>query len=153
MDNKIEKAIELSNNLAILLSLVFKETKNIMEKLGYKLTIEDFLIFKVCISNPNLTLSEIAKLIDKDLGNFTRTVKKLENQKLLKINISAKDKRKKYTEIYNNEVKKILFKAMKENKMENLYNISYESLNEFNEIIKIILNNRRKNENIENKKR
>lgn len=110
---------------------------------GFKITIDQWLIIKTILENPNITQQEIAKNVFKDNASVTRIIELLVKSEYLERRDNPDDRRKSNL-IVTDEGKSIIYKVQDlvlDNRKNALDTISTEELETMNLALKKIIRN------------
>lgn len=110
---------------------------------GFRITIDQWLIIKTILENPNVTQQEIAKNVFKDNASVTRIINLLVKSEYLERNDNPNDRRKSQL-VVTDEGKSIIQKVhnlVLENRKHALDSITSEELEMTNMTLKKIIKN------------
>lgn len=110
---------------------------------GFKITIDQWLIIKSILENPNITQQEIAKKVFKDNASVTRIIELLVKSHYLKRENNPEDRRKSNL-VVTKEGESIIYKVQDlvlDNRKNALQTISSEELETMNVVLKKIITN------------
>jgi MarR family transcriptional regulator for hemolysin len=110
---------------------------------GFKITIDQWLIIKSILENPNITQQEIAKKVFKDNASVTRIIDLLVKSKYLEREINQEDRRKSNL-VVTDEGKSIIYKVQDlvlDNRKNALQSITSDELETMNLVLKKIITN------------
>lgn len=110
---------------------------------GFKITIDQWLIIKTILENPNITQQEIAKNVFKDNASVTRIIELMVKSKYLERKDNPDDRRKSNL-VVTEEGRSIISKVQNlvlENRKNALDTISTEELETMNLTLKKVIKN------------
>lgn len=110
---------------------------------GFKITIDQWLIIKTILENPNITQQEIAKNVFKDNASVTRIIEILVKLEYLERKDNPDDRRKSNL-VVTDEGKSIIVKVQDlvlENRKNALNTIDTDALETMNQVLKKIIRN------------
>lgn len=114
-----------------------------LKESGYKITIDQWLIIKTILENPNITQQEIAKNVFKDNASVTRIIEILVKSEYLQREDHPNDRRKSNL-VVTEEGKSTIFKVQNlvlKNRKDALDTVSTEELETMNLALKKIIAN------------
>ena len=114
-----------------------------LKKSGFKITIDQWLIIKTILENPNITQQEIAKNVFKDNASVTRIIEILVKSEYLQREDHPNDRRKSNL-VVTEEGKSTIFKVQNlvlKNRKDALDTVSTEELETMNLALKKIIAN------------
>jgi DNA-binding MarR family transcriptional regulator len=138
---KLEDIIFYSMDKAIKSYRMYAQKK--LKEHGFKITIDQWLIIKTILENPNITQQEIAKNVFKDNASVTRIIELLVKSKCLERSLNQNDRRKSVL-VVTEEGKSIIYQVQHlilENRKNALDNIATEELETMNLALKKIIAN------------
>ncbi len=138
---KLEDIIFYNMDKAIKSYRMYAQKK--LKEHGFKITIDQWLIIKTIMENPNIAQQEIAKNVFKDNASVTRIIEILVKSGYLERKINPDDRRKSNL-VVTEEGKSIIIKVQDlvlENRKNALNTIKNEELETMNLALKKIISN------------
>lgn len=110
---------------------------------GQEITIDQWLVLKTIHEQPNLSQTQISKIVFKDYASVTRIIELLVKRNYLKRSFHSTDRRRFQLEI-NDEAEEVfdcLLPVISQNRKQALAGISKEELNQLNNTLQKIISN------------
>lgn len=120
-----------------------KYAQNQIQKNGYDITIDQWLVLKTLQENKNLSQNQIAELVFKDIASITRIIELLVKKNCVNRKINTIDRRKFELEITEegNKIIEEIYPIVIANRKQALAGITTEAINDLKiQLEKIIIN-------------
>jgi MarR family transcriptional regulator for hemolysin len=110
---------------------------------GLEITIDQWLVMKVIITNPKLKQQEIAKKVFKDSASVTRIINLLIKKGLIERNTHSSDRRRTELKVTKNgiDILKKVQKIVNSNRLHALNGVSEREINDLSRTIQTIVSN------------
>ncbi|MGV3697196.1 MarR family winged helix-turn-helix transcriptional regulator [Flavobacterium sp.] len=138
---KLEDIIFYNMDKAIKSYRMYAQKK--LKENGFKITIDQWLIIKTILENPNVTQQEIAKNVFKDNASVTRIIELLVQSEYLERKDNPEDRRKSQL-VVTEEGKSVIQRVQDlvlENRKNALASIATEELEVMNQTLKKVIRN------------
>ncbi|MEE1884396.1 MarR family winged helix-turn-helix transcriptional regulator [Pedobacter flavus] len=138
---------KLENNVLYILDKAFRSyhqyASNQLKKHGFSITVDQWLVLKTALENPELSQKQLSDVLYKDNASITRIIQHLEKSEYLTTSQHPSDRRRTILKITDlgKKITSDVHKIALKNREIALTDISTHDINTLNSILQKIINN------------